>query len=110
MQESYGEGVANHTGPELCVASREAGDEVLVGVRAGEVLSPENTATGVPTLSREAEGHTLVIGNREITEDPTGSETLSMHGSTTRANREIPGSPVTKNRAGRSGKSEDARR
>lgn len=48
----YGEGVANHTGPELCVASREAGDEVLVGVRAGEVLSPENTATGVPTLSR----------------------------------------------------------
>lgn len=51
-----------------------------------------------------------MIGNREITEDPTGSETLSMHGSTTRANREIPGSPVTKNRAGRSGKSEDARR
>jgi len=25
MKESYGEGVANHTGPESCVASREAG-------------------------------------------------------------------------------------
>jgi hypothetical protein len=25
MKESYGEGVANHTGPESCVAGREAG-------------------------------------------------------------------------------------
>jgi hypothetical protein len=40
MQESYGEGVANHTGPELCGVSREAGREALVGVRAGRVLSP----------------------------------------------------------------------
>jgi len=41
MQESYGEGVAIHTGPELCVASRKAGGEALVGARAGRVLSPE---------------------------------------------------------------------
>ena len=41
MKESYGEGLAIHTGPELCVASRKAGDEALVGVRAGRVLSPE---------------------------------------------------------------------
>jgi hypothetical protein len=40
MQVSYGEGAANHTGPELCVASREAGDEALAGGRAGQVLSP----------------------------------------------------------------------
>jgi hypothetical protein len=40
MQESYGEGLAIHTGPELCVASREAGHEALVGVRAGRVFSP----------------------------------------------------------------------
>ena len=39
MQESYGEGVAIHTGPELCGVSREAGHEALVGVRAGWVLS-----------------------------------------------------------------------
>jgi hypothetical protein len=41
MQESYDKGVAIHVGPELCVASRKAGDEALVGVRAGRVLSPE---------------------------------------------------------------------
>lgn len=31
MKESYEKGVAIHLGPELCVASREAGDEALVG-------------------------------------------------------------------------------
>jgi RNA-directed DNA polymerase len=51
MKESYGEGVATHTGPELCVASRKAGDEALVGVRAGRVLSPEISLNGVPTQS-----------------------------------------------------------
>jgi len=37
MQESYGEGVATHTGPESCAAVREA----LTGVRAGRVFSRE---------------------------------------------------------------------
>jgi len=41
MQESYDKGIAIHVGPELCVASRKAGDEALVGVRAGRVWSPE---------------------------------------------------------------------
>ena len=55
MQESYDKGIANHVGPELCVASREAGCEALVGVRAGRVLSPEITMNGVPTPSPQAE-------------------------------------------------------
>ena len=59
MQESYGEGVAIHTGPELCGVSREAGVEALVGVHAGRVFSPEITPTGVPTLSPCAEGNIL---------------------------------------------------
>jgi RNA-directed DNA polymerase len=63
MEESYGEGVAIHTDPELCVASREAGCEALVGARAGQVLSPESTLNGVPTPSPQAEGHTLRIAN-----------------------------------------------
>ena len=63
MQESYDKGVANHTDPELCVASREAGCEALVGARAGRVLSPESTLNGVPTQSANAEGNTLTIGN-----------------------------------------------
>src|SRR5438552_18952535 len=41
MQESYGEGIATHTGPESCGAAREGGVEALTGVRAGRVLSRE---------------------------------------------------------------------
>jgi hypothetical protein len=59
MKESHSEGVAIHTGPELCVASREAGCEALVGVRAGRVLSPEIRSTGVPTQSPHVEGNIL---------------------------------------------------
>jgi RNA-directed DNA polymerase len=92
MQESYGEGVANHTGPELCGASREAGLEALVGVRAGRVLSPEISQIGVPTQSPCAEGNTPVQRERELDRDPTGSETPRMHGNTSHENREIPGS------------------
>ena len=62
MQESYGEGVANHTGPELCAVHREVGGEALAGVRAGRVFSPEIRPTGVPTLSPCAEGNILSIG------------------------------------------------
>ena len=39
MKESYGEGLATHTGPESCAAVREA----LTGVRAGRVFSRERT-------------------------------------------------------------------
>jgi hypothetical protein len=91
MQESYGEGIANHAGPELCVASREAGHEALVGVRAGQVLSPESTqewgADAVPLCGRPRPAQR----QREMDGDPAGSETLSMHRSSSHENREIPG-------------------
>jgi RNA-directed DNA polymerase len=38
MKESYGEGLATHTGPESCGASREGGVEALTGGRAGQVI------------------------------------------------------------------------
>jgi len=41
MQESYGEGVASHTGPESCANDREVVGEALTGVRAGRVWSRE---------------------------------------------------------------------
>ena len=41
MKESYGEGVAIHTGPESCAGSRKASGEALAGVRAGWVSSRE---------------------------------------------------------------------
>jgi hypothetical protein len=41
MKEPYGEGLASHTDPESCTASREAGREALTGAHAGRVLSRE---------------------------------------------------------------------
>ena len=57
MKESYGKGVANHPGPESCVASRKAIIEALTGAHAGRVLSCEIIAIGVPTSFRMAEGN-----------------------------------------------------
>lgn|SRR5215831_5165569 len=41
MKESYGEGVATHTGPNSCVGVREDGGEAWRRGRAGWVLSRE---------------------------------------------------------------------
>ena len=113
MQESYGEGVANHTGPELCGASREAGLEALVGVRAGRVLSPEISQTGVPTLSPYAEGKTLFSESASWAGTPRGQRPRACTETPrTRTGRSqvSPGSPFHAGALERSGKSEDARR
>ena len=39
MQVHYGEGIANHTGPESCVVYREVCHEELTGQRACQPLS-----------------------------------------------------------------------
>ena len=109
MKESYGEGVATHIGPELCVACREAGDEALVGARAGRVLSPEsNDDWGADAVGISGRPHPAHC-QREMGGDPTGSETSRMHGNTLRANRESPWSPTVDGTAGRVRKSTDAR-
>ncbi|SRR6266849_1796322 len=112
MQESYDKGVANHVGPELCVASRKVGDEALVGARAGRVLSPESTLNGVPTPSPHAEGHTLPIGNARWAGTPRGRRPCACTETPrTRTGRSQVFSTSPKGRAvERSGKSEDARR
>ena len=97
MKESYGEGLATHTGPESCVSVRKGEGEALTGVRTGRVLSREIHAplrkqwalrgadaveiSGRPHLRRRF-GKTL--------RDPARSQTPSMYGNTLRGNREIP--------------------
>ena len=50
MKESYVEGLATHDGPESYAIARKGGGEALTGVRAGRVLSRENSDYfGVPT-------------------------------------------------------------
>ena len=75
MEESYGEGLASHTGPESCVVAREGGDEALTGVRAGRVLNreiaepPQGGHSGVPTHIRECGKATPVAS---LTRDAIG--------------------------------------
>jgi hypothetical protein len=58
MQESHRKGVAIHPDPESCMANREVAIEALTGAHAGQVLSCEIIAIGVPTSFSKAEGHT----------------------------------------------------
>ena len=116
MQESYGEGVASHTGPESCVGAREGIDEALTGVRAGRVLNretaklPQGGHSGVPTHIRECGKATLatslardVAGPRAV-EDP---EHVRKH--LTRESGE-PAGACGVGSADRIGKSSDERR
>ena len=109
MKESYGEGVATHTGPELCIAHREVGGEALVGVRAGRICSPEITLIGVPTSSVGTEGNILSIGIARWAGAPRGPRTRAC----TKAPRTRTGRsrafPSSRQATGRSRKSEDAR-
>jgi len=60
MQESYGEGLASHPGPASCVASRKDGDEALIGVQAGQVLSCEMISPAERQAHRGVDAHRRV--------------------------------------------------
>ena len=110
MQESYGEGLATHAGPESCGAACEGGVEALTGARAGRVFSRERTslrdADAVGGSGRLHLGHR----HREVFQGPARSETPCTYGNTSRGNREIPCLPAADGAVGRVGKSKDVRR
>ena len=59
MQESYGECLASHTGPQPCAGARKGTGEASAGGWAGRVLSRESARQiGVPTPSKKPEGNT----------------------------------------------------
>ena len=117
MKESYGEEIANRTGPKLCVGAREGTYEALVGVRAGWVLSRENYSPGEYRRVLRGADAVVITGRshrrrryRKASLDPAWSETPSTHGNTLRGNREILRLSAVGGTAVRIGKSKDARR
>ena len=110
MKESYGEGVATHTGPESCGTTCKGGVEALTGVRAGRVLSRERTFLRDADAVGESGRLHLVHRYREVHRDPARSETPCTFGNTSRGNREVPCLPAADGAAGRVGKSKDVRR
>lgn len=116
MQESHSEGLASHTDPESCAIGRKADREALTGARTGpgtELRKGKPAArrhSGAPTLLRRSGRPHGRRRERETSAGPARSTHLSMSGYILRGNREIRGAPVRRGRAGRIGKSKDARR
>lgn len=117
MQESYGEGLAAHAGPESCGAVRKGSAEALTGVRAGWVSSREIHAPvrehrdlrGADAVEVGGRPH-RVCRQREAHPDPARSKTPGTPGNTSHGNREIPRPSAAEGAADRTGKSKDARR
>jgi len=110
MKESYGEGLATHTGPESCGAAREGGDEAWTGERTGRVFSRvRNLLRDADAVGESGRPH-LVHRYREVHRSPARSKTPCTRGNTSRGNREIPCPPGAASASGRVGKSKDTRR
>jgi len=89
MKESYGEGLANHAGPESCAGIGNGVSEALTGVRAGWVLSPEIKGYILGADALQIRGRQYCIHRYgEGYVDPAGSETPCMHGNILHGNRE----------------------
>src|SRR2546428_12908531 len=109
MKESYGEGLATHTGPESCGAACKGGTEALTGVRAGRVLSREsNSLRDADAVGESGRPH-LEHRYCEVPQSPARSETPCTCGNTSLGNREIPCLPAAGGAAGRGGKSKGGR-
>jgi hypothetical protein len=108
MQESYGEGVATHTGSESCVIDRKVAGEALTGVRAGRANEPRkgNQLRGADAIRAGGRPHRR-HRQREMPSDPARAKTLCMYGCIPIGNREILGVSARRGCADRIGKSQD---
>ena len=109
MKVSYGEGIANHAGPESCGAAREGVAEALTGGRMGRVLSRERSLRGADAVG-DSGRRNWDCRYREAELDPARSETPSTSASTLPGNRDIPCPPGADGAPGRIAKSKDVRR
>src|SRR5438445_10732543 len=93
MKVQYWEEMANHSGPESCVAHREGWSEALTGENGRPAIEPRNQEIGMPTELIISEGNTGHGATRQSCPDPARSETLSMPGSDLHRSWEISSVP-----------------
>src|SRR2546426_3086112 len=104
MRESYGEGLATHTGLKSCGDVRKGGAEASTEVRAGQVFSRETTLLrGADAVGTSGRPHPE-CRYRETFRDPARSETLCTLGNTMPGNREVLGLSAGDGLADRVGK------
>jgi hypothetical protein len=84
------EGVAIHDGPESCIGAREGVGEALIGVRAGQPLSREITASGCRRRLMRRKAISPAALARAVRWTPRGLGNLCMYGVLPRENREVP--------------------
>ena len=95
MKNSYSKGLATHTDPESCGATRKGGVEALTGEGAGRVFSHvRNLLRDAYAVGESGRPHP-VHRYREVRRDPARSKTPCTYRSTSHGNREIPRSPQT---------------
>ena len=116
MKESYGEGIAGHTGPKSCASVRKGEGEALTGVHAGLVLSREIVAPPQGGLLRGADAvedsgrpHRKRCHGKALT-DPARSLDPAHAWKHLNGNREIPRASAADEATDRIGKSQDERR
>jgi RNA-directed DNA polymerase len=111
MKEPYGEGLANHAGPESCGDTRERGIEALTGVGTGRVMSRERQIKlrGADTVEWCGRPHSE-HRKGEMLWDPARSKTPGMYRNTLRENRESHGLSTVDGTGERIGKSKDSHR
>ena len=94
MKELYIEGIATHDDREPCVGVRKGVGEASVAARAGRAIEPRNHGIrGADVVYENGRQHRQQRF-RELLAGPARSETLCMHGTSMRENREVPRSPV----------------
>src|SRR5437773_2656206 len=115
MQESYGEGLASHTGPESGAQLRKGTSEAWIGEGTGEVIEPRKHD---PVIGRVLQGADAVEGSgrphahvasarREATQ--RGQRAIACSDTSRAGTGKVPGLSA-RVRADRIGKSLDERR
>ena len=101
MEESYREGLANHSGPEPCEGGREAALEALDRGICRQGMELRNQLVRGADVVRSNGRQQREYAKARAWRGPAESETPGMQRNSMRENREAPSTSVSSRRTGR---------